>query len=150
MARKLRILSESAFYHVTSKGNLRGKVFFDDQDRRRFLEILRGTKEKYSYLLHGYALMDTHYHLLMETPRANLSRIMQTINTSYTVYINRRYRRNGHLFRGRLSKAHSACPLHQSTAPKLDGSLIGSVRRLAVSDLYGQRELDGFSSTARA
>jgi hypothetical protein len=45
MARKLRILSESAFYHVTLKGNLRGKVFFDDQDRRKFLEILRARRK---------------------------------------------------------------------------------------------------------
>ena len=102
MARQLRILFQSAFYHVTSRGNLRNPVFFAASDRKKFLEILRRTKEKYSYLLHGYALMDNHYHLLIETPRANLSRIMQTINTSYTVYINLRYQRSGHLFQGRF------------------------------------------------
>jgi putative transposase len=101
MARQLRIEFEGAFYHITSGGNLRGAVFFEDNDRRTFLEILTKTKERYSYLLHAYALMGNHYHLLIETPKANISRIMQNVNTSYTVYINRRYQRSGHLFQGR-------------------------------------------------
>ena len=102
MARQLRIEFEGAFYHITSRGNLRGDVFFEDKDRETFLEILTKTKERYSYLLHAYALMDNHYHLLIETPKANISRIMQNVNTSYTVYINRRYPRSGHLFQGRF------------------------------------------------
>lgn len=75
MARQLRIEFEGAFYHITSRGNLRGDVFFEDKDRETFLEILTKTKERYSYLLHAYALMDNHYHLLIETPKANMSRI---------------------------------------------------------------------------
>lgn len=102
MARQLRIEFEGAFYHVTSRGNLREKVFFVDNDRERFLEILRRTKERYGYLLHAYALMDNHYHLMIETPRANISQIMQNINTSYTVYINRKHHRSGHLLQGRF------------------------------------------------
>jgi putative transposase len=46
--------------------------------------------------------MDNHYHLLTETPKANISQIMQNINTSYTVYINKKYQRSGHLFQGRF------------------------------------------------
>jgi len=102
MARQLRVEFEGAFYHVTSRGNLKERIFFNDRDREKFLEILERTKERYSYLLHAYALMDNHYHLLIETPKANLSQIMQNINTSYTVYINRKYRRAGHLFQGRF------------------------------------------------
>lgn len=45
--------------------------------------------------------MDNHFHLLIETPDANIKRIMQNINTSYTVYINRKYQRSGRLFQGR-------------------------------------------------
>lgn len=90
------------FYHITSRGNLRDRIFYDDKDRERFLEILKRTKEKYGYLLHAYALMDNHYHLLIETPKANISQIMQNINTSYTVYINKKYQRSGHLFQGRF------------------------------------------------
>ena len=102
MARQLRIEFESAFYHITSRGNLRDRIFFDDRDKEMFLEILKRTKERYGYLLHAYALMDNHYHLLIETPKANISQIMQNINTSYTVYINKKNRRSGHLFQGRF------------------------------------------------
>jgi len=93
MARQLRIEYEGAFYHVTSRGNLRGDIFFDDKDRERFLEILKRIKDRYDYLLHAYCLMKNHYHLLLETPLANLSQVMQNINTSYTVYINKKYGR---------------------------------------------------------
>jgi REP element-mobilizing transposase RayT len=102
MARQLRVEFENAFYHITSRGNLRNKIFYDVSDRERFLEILSRTKERYGFLLHAYALMDNHYHLLMETPKANLSQIMQNINTSYTVYVNRKYQRSGHLLQGRF------------------------------------------------
>ena len=102
MARQLRVEFENAFYHITSRGNLRDKIFYDTADRERFLKILNRTKERYGFLLHAYALMDNHYHLLMETPKANISQIMQNINTSYTVYVNRRYQRSGHLLQGRF------------------------------------------------
>lgn len=102
MARQLRIEFEGAFYHVTSRGNLRERVFFEDKDRESFLEILKRTSKRYSYLLHAYVLMDNHYHLLIETPKANISQIMQNINTSYSVYINKKYKRSGHLFQGRF------------------------------------------------
>lgn len=102
MARQLRIEFEGAFYHITSRGNLRDRIFFDDRDKEMFLEILKRTKERYGYLVHAYALMDNHFHLLIETPKANISQIMQNVNTSYTVYINKKYQRSGHLFQGRF------------------------------------------------
>jgi putative transposase len=102
MARQLRVEFEGAFYHITSRGNLRENIFFKKQDRQKFLDIVKRTKDRYGYLLHAYALMDNHYHLLIETPKANISQIMQNINTSYTVYINRKYGRSGHLFQGRF------------------------------------------------
>ena len=101
MARQLRIEFEGAFYHVTSRGNQRGQIFWDNQDRQKFIEILKRTKDRYGYLLHAYVLMDNHYHLLIETPHANIKQLMQNINTSYTVYVNRRHSRHGHLFQGR-------------------------------------------------
>jgi len=101
MARQLRLESPGALYHITSRGNLKEKVFFEDSDRKRFLEILRRTKERYGYLLHAYVLMDNHYHLMLETHLSNIAQIMQNINTSYTVYVNRKYDRSGHLFQGR-------------------------------------------------
>jgi len=100
MARPLRIEYEGAFYHVTSRGDQRGRIFWDDRDREEFLKVLGRTKERYGYLLHAYVLMGNH-HLLVETPHSNLKQIMQNVNTSYTVYVNRRHRRSGHLFQGR-------------------------------------------------
>lgn len=93
---------EGAFYHITSMDNQGDRIFFDDKDREKFLEILRRTKERYSSLLHAYALMENHYHLFLETPKANISQIMQNINISYTVYINKRHKRFGHFFQGRF------------------------------------------------
>lgn len=97
----MRIEYEGAFYHVTSRGNQRGQIFWNDKDREEFKNVLKRTKERYGYLLHAYVLMNNHYHLLLETPHANLKQVMQNVNTSYTVYINRRHRRAGHLFQGR-------------------------------------------------
>ncbi|MCF6156076.1 MAG: hypothetical protein E3K36_12715 [Candidatus Brocadia sp.] len=94
MARPLRLEFEGAFYHITSRGNLRVRIFLDDKDREKFLDILRRTKERYGYHLHAYALPENHYHLFLETPKANISQIMQNINTSYTIYINKRHKRS--------------------------------------------------------
>lgn len=101
MARQLRIEYEGAFYHIISRGNQRDIIFFEDSDFMKFIEILKRTKERYNYILHAYCLMSNHYHLLIETPKANLNRLMQNINTSYVVFVNRKYRRSGHLFQGR-------------------------------------------------
>jgi len=70
-------------------------------DRDRFLSLLDGAYRKYSGLVYVYTLMDNHYHLLMETERENLSRIMHYLNVSHSIYFNRRHRRSGHLFQGR-------------------------------------------------
>jgi REP element-mobilizing transposase RayT/DNA-binding CsgD family transcriptional regulator len=99
--RQLRIEYEGAFYHVTSRGNQKEQIFWDDKDREEFKRILKRTKERYGYLLHAYVLMDNHYHLVVETPYANIKQVMQNINTSYTVYVNRKHGRVGHLLQGR-------------------------------------------------
>jgi len=101
MARQLRIEYEGAFYHVTSRGNQKERIFWDDKDREELKKIIKRTKERYKYLLHAYVFMDNHYHFLIETPYANIKQVMQNINTSYTVYINRSHKRAGHLFQGR-------------------------------------------------
>jgi len=81
-ARSLRLPFEGTYYYITSRGNLRDRIFFDVKDREKFLEILKRTKERYGYLHHAYALMDNHYHIFIETPKASLSQIMQNVNTS--------------------------------------------------------------------
>lgn len=101
MSRPLRIEYGGAFYHVTSRGNERRKIFYGNSDYEKFKVYLREAQEKYGYLLHSYVLMKNHYHLLIETPEANMSQVMHFINGSYTTYINRKRGRIGHLFQGR-------------------------------------------------
>lgn len=101
MARPLRIEYEGALYHVTARGNERGKVFFTKMDYRKFKEYLADAQIKYGFIIHCYVLMTNHYHLLIETPDKNLSKIMHYLNSSYTTYINIKRKRSGHLFQGR-------------------------------------------------
>ena len=101
MGRPLRIEYPGALYHITSRGNERKDIFIDDKDRIRFLEILSDYHDRYGTLHHSYVLMDNHYHLILETPKGNLLKVMHGINSRYTGYINRRYKRSGHLFQGR-------------------------------------------------
>ncbi len=102
MARPLRIEYPHAHYHVTCRGNDRRHVFRDDDDRRAFLERLRRSLEIYEVRLHSYVLMNNHFHLVVDTPKANLSEFMRHFNVAYTSYFNRRHRRTGHLYQGRF------------------------------------------------
>jgi len=102
LARPLRIEFPNAFYHVTSRGNERKTVFRNNGDRERFLTYLESAHHRYGAILHVYCLMDNHYHLLLETPRGNLSQILHHINGAYTTYFNIRHGRSGHLFQGRF------------------------------------------------
>lgn len=101
MARPLRIEYSGAFYHIIQRGIEKREIFTTDSDRERFLSYLEELIIRYHVKIHTYCLMDNHYHLLIETPEANLIKAMHTLNTSYTVYFNRRSKRNGHLFQGR-------------------------------------------------
>ena len=101
MARPLRIEYEGALYHVTARGNERGKIFFTKTDYRKFKEYLTDAQIKYGLVIHCYVLMTNHYHILIETPDKNLSKIMHYLNSSYTTYVNIKRKRSGHLFQGR-------------------------------------------------
>ncbi len=101
MARKPRIEYEGAFYHVITRGNQRQKIFKGEIDYKKYLEILSRYKSQYKFFLYSYALMNNHVHLLVETQEIPLSKILQGINQSYTMYFNKRYKTVGHLFQGR-------------------------------------------------
>jgi REP element-mobilizing transposase RayT len=101
MARPLRIEYAGACYHVTGRGIERRKVFRSGPDYRRFEKYMREAQQKYGYLIHSYVLMPNHYHLLIETPAANLSKVMHHIGGSYATYFNIKHRRSGHVFHGR-------------------------------------------------
>ena len=103
MARSLRIQFPGAFYHVTSRGNRRQPIFLTDEDRYFFLNCLRDAHDKFGVVIHVYCLMENHYHLFMETPRGQISKIMHLINMRYSSYFNLKHARCGHTFQARFS-----------------------------------------------
>jgi REP element-mobilizing transposase RayT len=102
MARPLRISYEGAVYHVTARGNERKNIVIDDDDRRRFVKVLLDVVDQFEVILYAWVLMDNHYHLLLETPKANLSLAIRHLNGVYTQGFNRYHKRAGHLFQGRF------------------------------------------------
>ncbi|MDP3937406.1 MAG: transposase [Deltaproteobacteria bacterium] len=102
MPRKPRVQFDGAIYHVTSRGNARQKTFLSSGDYRRFLKHLGDAVRDQDWLCHAYCLMPNHFHLLLETPLANLSKGMQQLNGLYTQWFNWRHQRVGHLFQGRF------------------------------------------------
>lgn len=101
MARPLRIEFPGALYHVTARGNARQPIFLSKDDALRFLETLGDTALRLGWRFHAYCLMTNHYHLLVETEHANLSKGMCHLNGAYTQAFNRAHGRVGHLFQGR-------------------------------------------------
>lgn len=102
MARSLRIEYPGAFYHVIQRGIERKAIFSSDIDREKFFSYLNASFLAYKSVIHTYVLMSNHYHLILETPRANLSKAMHYINTAYAAYYNTKHKRAGHLYQGRF------------------------------------------------
>jgi REP element-mobilizing transposase RayT len=102
MARPIRIERAGGWYHITARGNERRPIYRENRDRQHFCELLGEMVSQYNLVLHAFVLMDNHYHLLLELREANLSRAVQWLNTSYSVWFNRRHDRCGHLFQGRF------------------------------------------------
>lgn len=101
MARQLRIQYEGAIYHLLSRGDRREEIFCDDSDRKDFLKTLATACQKTGWQVHAYCLMGNHFHLVLETPRANLVQGMKWLLGTYTMRFNRRHNLSGHLFAGR-------------------------------------------------
>ncbi len=102
MARPLRIEYPSAYYHVMNRGNRGEDIFVTDKDRKVFLAGLVDSCETYDIKLIAFVLMTNHFHLLIQTPQANLSEFMRHFLVTYTVRFNRRNGRTGHVFQGRF------------------------------------------------
>lgn len=101
MARPLRLEFAGALYHITSRGDRQEAIYEDDVDRRAYLSILEQVCQSHNWVCHAYCLMSNHYHLLIETPEANLSKGMRQLNGIYTQTFNRTHKRVGHVFQGR-------------------------------------------------
>ncbi len=102
MTRPLRLEFPGALYHGTSRGDRREPVFEDDDDRSEWLAVLADALDRFNATVYAYCLMDNHYHVVVQTHRANLSRLMHHLNGVYTQRYNRRHGKVGHLFQGRL------------------------------------------------
>ena len=101
MPRKMRVEYEGAMYHVMSRGDRREDIFLDDVDRHDFLKTLAEACQKAGWQVHAYCLMRNHYHLVVETPDANLVAGMAWLQSTYTIRLNHRHKLFGHVFSGR-------------------------------------------------
>jgi len=102
MARGLRLDVPNGIYHAMARGNRKGVIFENTEDRIRFREILTEAAERHAVQVLEECQMGTHYHLVVRTPRANLSEFMQFLNGRFAQDSNWRHARSGHLFGGRF------------------------------------------------
>ena len=101
MPRQVRIQYPGAMYHVMSRGNRRQQIYLDDVDRHDFLKTLAEACQKTGWQVHAYCLMSNHYHLVVETPNANLVAGMAWLQSAYTIRLNHRHKLIGHVLSGR-------------------------------------------------
>ncbi|RLA19747.1 MAG: addiction module toxin RelE [Gammaproteobacteria bacterium] len=101
MARPLRIEYAGALYHVTSRGDRREDIYFEDDDREIWLALFAQVCSRFNWRCHAWCLMDNHYHIVIETIEGNLSQGMRQLNGVYTQQSNRKHGLFGHLFQGR-------------------------------------------------
>jgi REP element-mobilizing transposase RayT len=101
MPRKLRVEYPGAIYHVMSRANGKGNIFETDVDRQDFVKTLAETCDKTGFQVHAYCLMRSHFHMVVETPNANLVAGMRWFLSAYTLRFNPRHKRFGHVFSGR-------------------------------------------------
>ena len=102
MSRPLRLEAPGEFFHILARGNARAPLFFDDEDRKSFLEAIDEIVERFGLSCHAYCLMGNHYHLIAQPRDRGLSRAMRQLNGLYAQRFNRRRRRTGHVFEGRF------------------------------------------------
>ena len=97
MSRKKRLWYPGASYHVMSRGNRRPVLFKDASDYIRFLGCIASSKERYGFKVHSICLMTNHFHMIIETEKTDLSKIMQKILHPYSMDFNHKYDFTGHL-----------------------------------------------------
>lgn len=101
MARQPRIHLPGGLYHVTMRGNNKQIIFFAQEDRAYFLELLGEGINRFGHRIHAFCLMTNHVHLAIQVADVELSKIIQNVAFRYARFINQRYQRVGHLFQGR-------------------------------------------------
>ncbi len=107
MSRRARVMV-CGYHHVYNRGVAKNRVFLNDLDKEKFLDILGNITKEYKFSIHSFCLMDNHYHLLLENQRENLSDGMRQLNAIYAKYFNHKYKRVGHLWEGRFKSWYIA------------------------------------------
>jgi REP element-mobilizing transposase RayT len=102
MPRTARYKRPDAKYHIMSRSISELDLFRDEEDKERYMSIIKHYKKKYSIRIYAYCLMDNHSHLMVDANGADISKVMHGINLSYARYYNKKYGRHGHLFQDRF------------------------------------------------
>ena len=128
MPRPLRIEYSGASYHVINRGNRRDQVFFSDSDYLLYIEKLEEYATLYDVIVYSYCLMPNHYHLFLKTRLANLGKFMQSFNTSFTLTMNSKHNKSGHLFQGRYKAQLIETELYKSFKIDPEGRVFTQLR----------------------
>ena len=102
MARNARLKLADAIYHIMCKSISEVNLFRDCEDKEMYLSLIKKYKKLYNVKIYGYCLMDNHAHILADANGADISKVMHGINFSYARYFNKKYKREGHLFKDRF------------------------------------------------
>jgi REP element-mobilizing transposase RayT len=97
---------EPGFYHLTARGNRGAAIFLGERDRATFCDRVAKASRRETFLVRGYCLMSTHYHLLVETETAQLSGAMRDLNGTYAKWFNKEHGFRGHVFEQRFHAVH--------------------------------------------
>ena len=102
MARVARVKSPTSMYHIMVKSISEFDLFRDDEDKIKYLALIKKYQFKYIFGVYAYCLMDNHAHFMIDSLGADISKIMQVINFCYAQYYNKKYKRGGPVFRDRF------------------------------------------------
>jgi putative transposase len=114
MTRSKRNFKKETYYHIYNRGNNKYKVFQDAKDKAVFLEYLYSYAKNYGIKIIAYCIMNNHYHVIVKTGvrPLNLSALMHAFTTKYCIYINKKYKRVGHVFQGRFNAKEISTEKH--------------------------------------
>ncbi len=107
MSRRTRV-TVCGYHHIYNRGVAKNKIFLNDLDKEKFLEILGEISKEFKFNIHSFCLMDNHYHLLLENKKENLSDGMRQLNAKYAKYFNAKYSRVGHFWQSRFKSWYIA------------------------------------------
>lgn len=101
MPRTARVIVPGCFYHITQRGNNKRVIFYDDQDRRKYLYLIEQYRAKYAVEIFAYCLMNNHIHFITRSGQEGFAKWLHVVHMRYTQYFHKRYKTSGYLWQGR-------------------------------------------------